>query len=349
MKTPNLDVDPFVEALRGDLPNRGDEERVRARLLAAGILVTGAAATTSNAAASLGGNGLGMGSGGAASPLAATASPVAAGAGAGTLATTPGVGVSASSGALSSGALSSGALSSAAASGAAAGVAGGLGATGAPAALAKAGLLSKVLLLPMAAKLGVATTLAVAVASSVPLVVSQGDPAPSHDTTSPAPQARVAKPTLDAPGGASPPRASVPSGDSPVSPRNDALQASGGVTSGSVASGSVASGSVTSGSVTSGSVASGSARAPSPKATATKRRESIASAPERGRTEKVRASTLGEETRLMEQAMLALGEEDRDLAQRSLDEHARRFPRGLLVPERERAREHLRQLDADGH
>jgi hypothetical protein len=61
----------------------------------------------------------------------------------------------------------------------------------------------------------------------------------------------------------------------------------------------------------------------------------------------VRASTLEEETRLMEQAMLALSEGDRDLAQRSLEEHARRFSRGLLVPERERARERLRQLDAD--
>jgi hypothetical protein len=346
MKTPNLDVEPFVEALRGDLPSRGDEERVRSRLLAAGILVTGAAATTSNAAASLGGSGLGSG---AASPLAATASPFAAGPGAGTLATASGAGVSAAGAGASSAA-----ASGAAASGAAAGVAGGLGAAGAPAALAKAGLLSKVLLMPMAAKLGVATTLAVAVASSVPLVVSQGDSAPSHHHT--ASPARAAEATPSESGDVSPPRASVPSGDSPVSPR-EVLQASD------------------------------SARAPSPGATAAKRRQSFVSArrsagttlpepqpaasgetsastakaaafsgrehtanaasPERGRTERVRVSTLGEETRLIEQAMLALGDGDRDLAQRSLDEHARRFPRGLLMPERERARERLRQLDAD--
>ena len=41
MKTPNPDVDPFVEALRGDLPSADAEARVRARLLAAGVVVTG--------------------------------------------------------------------------------------------------------------------------------------------------------------------------------------------------------------------------------------------------------------------------------------------------------------------
>jgi hypothetical protein len=66
-----------------------------------------------------------------------------------------------------------------------------------------------------------------------------------------------------------------------------------------------------------------------------------------GRTEWVRSSSLGEETRLMERAMVALGEGDRELARRSLDEHARRFPGGLLQRERERALLRLRQADAE--
>jgi hypothetical protein len=49
----------------------------------------------------------------------------------------------------------------------------------------------------------------------------------------------------------------------------------------------------------------------------------------------------------MEQAMLALGEGDTALARRSLDEHARRFPAGLLQPERERALERLRHAAAE--
>jgi hypothetical protein len=48
----------------------------------------------------------------------------------------------------------------------------------------------------------------------------------------------------------------------------------------------------------------------------------------------------------MEQAMVALGEGDGELARRSLEEHARRFPSGLLQRERERAFARLRQADA---
>jgi hypothetical protein len=62
----------------------------------------------------------------------------------------------------------------------------------------------------------------------------------------------------------------------------------------------------------------------------------------------VRASTLGEETRLVEQAMLAMGEGDGALARRYLEEHARRFPAGLLERERERALARLRQTDGYG-
>jgi hypothetical protein len=70
-------------------------------------------------------------------------------------------------------------------------------------------------------------------------------------------------------------------------------------------------------------------------------------ADEDGRTELVRASSLGEVTRLMEQAMVALGEGDRQQARRSLEEHARRFPGGLLQRERERGLARLRQIEAE--
>jgi hypothetical protein len=48
-------------------------------------------------------------------------------------------------------------------------------------------------------------------------------------------------------------------------------------------------------------------------------------------------STLREETVLVERALYALRLGDRDGARRALDEHARRFPDGLLAPERDRA------------
>jgi hypothetical protein len=60
----------------------------------------------------------------------------------------------------------------------------------------------------------------------------------------------------------------------------------------------------------------------------------------------VRASQLAEETRLIEQALVALGDSDPNFARHMLDEHARRFPDGLLVRERERALERLHELDA---
>jgi hypothetical protein len=66
----------------------------------------------------------------------------------------------------------------------------------------------------------------------------------------------------------------------------------------------------------------------------------------RGRTEPVRVSTLGEEARLIERAMLALGAGDHTLAGSFLEEHARRFPGGALERERERALERLRQASA---
>jgi hypothetical protein len=49
----------------------------------------------------------------------------------------------------------------------------------------------------------------------------------------------------------------------------------------------------------------------------------------------------------METAMLALQDADRELAERALAEHARRFPNGLLERERARALTRLRQLQTD--
>lgn len=342
MKTPNPHVDPFVEAdpfvaaLRGDLPSAADEARVRARLLAVGVAVTGATLSTSSAA----------------SPFCA-----ATGVTSGTIGAVPG-GAAVSGGAL---------------------------AAGAPAALVKAGLLSKVLLLPVAAKVGVATTLAVAVAAtSVPLVLRDEAPAEAR-TAQAAPAARELAPGLPTRG-----QVEAPALDpAPARAGSEAREASGGVASGNVEPAGV-------------EPSDGAARAPArsaapaaPKAARAgetrvgrgesdgtetngvqrRRVASVESAPPRrasqpatgrsaadepsaaapvvrdgsedGRTELVRASSLGEETRLMEQAMVALGEGDRELARRSLEEHARRFPGGLLQRERERALARLRQADVE--
>lgn len=47
------------------------------------------------------------------------------------------------------------------------------------------------------------------------------------------------------------------------------------------------------------------------------------------------------ETQLLERALAALGQEDYTVAQRWLDEHRRRFPTGVLAPERSRLRARL--------
>jgi hypothetical protein len=362
MKTPNPHVDPFVvadpfvEALRGDLPSAADEARVRARLLAAGVAMTGAALSTSSAA----------------SPFGA-----ATGVASGTVGAVPG-GV-ASGAAVSGAAVSGAAVSGAAVGGLGAGAAGGSLAAGAPAALVKAGLLSK-LLLPVAAKVGVAATLAVAVAAtSVPLVLRHEAPreAPTARAT-PAgdermarfpmekglPAARELAPELPSRGGAEVPAldlASPRAGSETAATSGHAAAASGAPTDGSavppprpaaVAAPKAARGAgVTSARPRRVSpVVAGRSSADEPSAPT--RSELSAPAPgardgSEGRTELVRSSSLGEETRLMERAMVALGEGDRELARRSLEEHARRFPGGLLQRERERALERLRQADAE--
>jgi hypothetical protein len=417
MKTPNLDVDPFIEALRVDLPNAADEARVRTRLLAAGVVVAGAAVTTSSGAASLA---VGSGSSGAvgAAPGALNGA-VVSGAVNGAV-----VSGAVASGAAASGAVVSGAVNGAVALGVAAsgaavssaagglGAVGGLGTAGAPVAALKVGLLSKVLVLPVAAKLGVAATLAVAVAAtSVPLVLSPDEPEASANSSAVAARAtsrdgaatvvstsRASNVDARAVDGArqdAPAAEAAPVIASPASPVPDVI-ALDAVTGDAITAGERA---TTDSDPAAGGPAVGtnavnsrqerrqktssvrSSRAdrvatrPSAAATARRRARAVlesegdperssakrstldsaadGSSPsdvgslDRGRTEMVLESTLGEETRLLEQAMLALGEADRNLARRSLDEHARRFPDGLLVRERERARGRLRQLDAD--
>jgi hypothetical protein len=418
MKTPNLDVDPFIEALRVDLPNAADEARVRTRLLAAGVVVAGAAVTTSSGAASLA---VGSGSSGAvgAAPGALNGA-VVSGAVNGAVVSGAVASGAAASGAVVSGAAASGAVASGvAASGAAVssaagglGAVGGLGTAGAPVAALKVGLLSKVLVLPVAAKLGVAATLAVAVAAtSVPLVLSPDEPEASANSSAVAARAtsrdgaatvvstsRASNVDARAVDGArqdAPAAEAAPVIASPASPVPDVI-ALDAVTGDAITAGERA---TTDSDPAAGGPAVGtnavnsrqerrqktssvrSSRAdrvatrPSAAATARRRARAVlesegdperssakrstldsaadGSSPsdvgslDRGRTEMVLESTLGEETRLLEQAMLALGEADRNLARRSLDEHARRFPDGLLVRERERARGRLRQLDAD--
>lgn len=340
MKTPNPDVHPFVEALRGDLPSAADDARVRARLLAAGVAVTGAALSTSSAAMPFG-----------------ASSAVAPGA------------VGAVPGAVASGAAASGAVASGAV-------------VGAPAALVKAGLLSKVLVLPVAAKVGMAATLAVAVAAtSVPLVLER-DEAATRAHTAPAERAasaaddRIARaasglvPALPSGGRAEAPAPSEAAAGSgrataatatasegailpPLPPAQSPPRTlpSPGVTaapqaarSGEPRSGRAASDSNETNGVQRGRRAASVASMPSRRANQAAPVRS--SADEDGRTELVSASSLGEETRLMEQAMVALGEGDLPQARRSLEEHARRFPGGLLQRERERGLARLRQTEA---
>jgi hypothetical protein len=55
-------------------------------------------------------------------------------------------------------------------------------------------------------------------------------------------------------------------------------------------------------------------------------------------------STLGEETRLLDRALSALGEGDQQRAAQLITEHESRYPQGLLVKERERAKTKLSEL-----
>lgn len=347
MKTPNPDVDPFVEALRGDLPSAADEARVRARLLAAGVALTGAALSTSSAAAS---------------QVAATnVFPGAVGSGA----------------AASGSAITGSAMPASAVAGLGAGGAGSSLAAGAPAAVVKVGLLSKVLVLPMAAKVGVATTLALAVAAgSVPLVLERDEAstevrsarsepaaAAADDRRAQPPAVRELAPAPQSPAvqSAAVQGPAVPSDGAALATRGPATTAAP-----KLARATPANRVEIDGTETNGAPLRRRARAiaPAPSrevndAAATRSpgggisASEAAAAPvarddsEGGRTELVRASSLGEETRLMEQAMVALGEGDHELARRSLEEHARRFPGGLLQRERERALARLRQADAE--
>jgi hypothetical protein len=403
MKTPNLDVDPFIEALRVDLPSADDEARVRARLLAAGVVVAGAAVTTSSGAASFAAGSAGSGTIAAVPGALKGAAVSGALKGAAVSGAPNGAGVAGAvvSGAAASGAAASAAAASAAAMSAAAGggsTIGGLGVAGAPAFALKLGLLSKVLVLPMAAKVGVAATLAVAVAAtSVPLVLSSHESEPGagasamvsrgipRDRTAPvAPASRApiadaravhgaqrdgagadsSSPALGvvgsdeviangtATGDANDEAGSRARATGDVSPLPDRRQATAAARTSDTDRPSTRSRAASRPSKTGPhrvGARSESAAADSERSAANRSLPRDVGSVDRGRTEMVHSSTLGEETRLLEQAMLALGASDRSLARRSLEEHERRFPDGLLVRERERALDRLRQLAAEPH
>jgi hypothetical protein len=356
MKTPLPDVDAFVEALRGDLPSAEDQARVRARLLAATALASSAALTSTSASAQLG----------SAGASAATTSGAPAGI---TL-----VGASGSAAPVAAG-------GSAAA---------GAGTLAAAAPVAKAGLLAKLLVLPLSAKVGAVVAVAVA-ATSVPLVLEQtressearvgatgvGDarpgPTPPAGTSAPRAQSPLEREVGPAP---AEPGSSQVAGDGPssqaasggsrergpaprrrsITPRRPSppqaathaaapaaapLKAVATAAAASDALVAPASRLDTAASTVDGSEAAASAVAPDATRTRT--------APPPGRAQVALAgeSALAEETRLMERAMLAIGDGDAELAQRFLAEHARRFPQGLLAPERERAQRRAQSL-ADG-
>ena len=286
MKTQKDDIDAYVDALRGDLPSERDEARVRARLLASGVLVAASTVTSGVAAAG-----------------------------------------------------STGAV-------------GGLGS--APAGLVKVGLLSKVIALPLAAKVGAATTVAVALAAGVPIAfeaeVAATAPTsramtapPSESRTSPAvapterrmPPAMPALQSAPAPEVSEPlavaPRPMVgaitrPAAILPAPPAPTPLQAP--------AAGRVA------------TAEPAQARSPAELAPVLAPEPAPALAVGPAHPDQPSPSTLAEETRLMERAMAALGAGDRDDAGYWLAEHERRFPQGLLARERLRTLARLRQSAA---
>ena len=340
MKTPMPDVDAFVEALRGDLPSADDEARVRARLLAATVVATSAALTSTSAGASLGSAGASAGGVTASGAPAAVALVGGASAGAAGVAGGTAAGVAGGAGVASG---------TAAVSGTAAAGAGALGAA-APAA-AKVGLLAKLLVLPLGAKVGAVASVAVAVAAtSVPLVMHQ-----TRDSSAEASNAseiaavsspgtrpfdatkRRAEPTRDEPA----PEEAARDGAAFTEPQPSQVPARPALVGEASSSPAVPSDAQRE----RGDVARRRAIPPRRSgSSSTTPAKTTRAAPSAAQTAPARMSALGEETRLMERAMLALGQGDAQLARRFLDEHARRFPRGLLAPERERAQERARAL-----
>jgi hypothetical protein len=283
MKTPRPDVDSLIEALREDLPDAEQEARVRARLLAAGVVVAGVALHSSAAAG--------------------TAS-VAGAAGGGAL-----------------------------------GGAGGV--STAPLAAAQVGLWSKVVALPLAAKVGVATVAIGVAASGVPALRAL-QPAPSERAVASAPRtnppvARVARATSE-PTPAAPVALPAELDIAPAKPAPGASAPSAALPNAAVPSAAVPNAAVPNAAVPSAAVPrrvvaphSSLAKAEPPReARAPKQVAAIAvPAPP--------ASTLAEEAGLMELAIGALQQGDPERARYWLDEHAARFPDGLLAPDRQRA------------
>ncbi|MDF3066937.1 MAG: hypothetical protein K0R38_2538 [Polyangiaceae bacterium] len=81
-----------------------------------------------------------------------------------------------------------------------------------------------------------------------------------------------------------------------------------------------------------------------PAALAPSRHEFAASEPPRDRDPPAAGTTLSEETKLLDRAFAALSAGNRDAARRLVAEHESRYPQGLLMKERERAKNKLSEL-----
>lgn len=371
MNTPKLDVDSLIEALRGDLPSEREEARVRARLIAAGVIAATAMTTAEVSAASL------------------TVAGAATKSMAGSVAGAAGAATSSATGAAALGAGTSVAPLAAL-----------------PVGLAQAGLWAKVIALPLAAKIGIAGTVAVGVAAgSVPalhelqsaanerataaLVERAPEPgSPSKTSSLPravlpvaddralpqaesaavgAPEAPTSAPSI----GAAAPRANETRreldarGPAEIERRPRAANALGtaaaslaGVrASAESPHGAQGTRAARMGQPESPRANSANAAAPAPvvaekpgaASAASVSSDAPAVANSAGGAERAEigragtpnayasASTLAEETGLMERAIAALHDGDLALARYWLSEHERRFPHGLLTRERLRA------------
>lgn len=349
MKTPLPEHEPLIAALRDDLPSEADRARVRARLVAAGLIAASTSALTTSAAGAAG-----------------------AGASAGTGAATASIAPGAVAGA------------SAAAGGAAAGTKAAVVAGTVKLAAVKTGLVSTIVALPVAAKVGVATTVVAIAASTVPLLTREAPEqraAPvavsttARDAVETAPGRpsglRTASPELAAPspvppadavarevlppappsGVASPPLEPARDGSTaPASnemmgaPHERAARRDAGRGVRASASRATLTRAPRSDTPAVAPVAGGGASTAVTPAASAAPAEPAAEHPNVALVNRTPRGSLAEETRVMERALVALAEGDAVTARRWLDLHAQRFPFGLLAPERARAAESLERV-----
>lgn len=190
----------------------------------------------------------------------------------------------------------------------------------------KVSLASKLLALPVATKIVMGTTLAVAVATSVPVAMQAAERAPATA------RAPVAPPVTAAPAAAPASTPAVLARDVPELSSASGLDRAAATATRPVTTAPT-------------STAAREPRRPREPDEAPSPVDSALAPAMQPPTQP--ASTLREETRVIEQALAALGRHDRQAARRLLAEHARRFPEGLLRRERERAFERLTRREGD--